>query len=200
MILDNRHSSPLFTLFVREKNKREELWEGARSGTIAARDVFNADEALDVANISSSLESILEGADNVYTDLPSSFQPKTSFEKYFAGFGHSSTNRNGIVGTLSSLKDNGTRVKSASDVIAKLRLIKSPSEVKAMRFAGKVAGRTHTHVMGKRWHDEGGIRVALMSRMMESRCENEAYVPVVASGKVSLYATLGSITNTCRTL
>lgn len=33
-----------FHLYVREKNPKAELWEGARSGTRAATDVFNADE------------------------------------------------------------------------------------------------------------------------------------------------------------
>lgn len=33
-----------FYLYVREKDTQAELWEGARSGTQAAMDVFNADE------------------------------------------------------------------------------------------------------------------------------------------------------------
>jgi intermediate cleaving peptidase 55 len=32
---------------VREKDPKAELWDGARSGTQAARDVFNADEVWD---------------------------------------------------------------------------------------------------------------------------------------------------------
>jgi hypothetical protein len=42
--LDKRSSETVFHLLVREKNKHAELWEGARSGTQAAIDVFNADE------------------------------------------------------------------------------------------------------------------------------------------------------------
>ena len=34
----------VFHLFVRPKDPAMELWEGARSGVQAARDVFNADE------------------------------------------------------------------------------------------------------------------------------------------------------------
>lgn len=34
-----------FHLFVRPKDSKAELWDGARSGVQAAQDVFNADEA-----------------------------------------------------------------------------------------------------------------------------------------------------------
>jgi intermediate cleaving peptidase 55 len=34
-----------FWMFVRGKDKKAELWDGARSGVDAARDVWNADEA-----------------------------------------------------------------------------------------------------------------------------------------------------------
>jgi hypothetical protein len=43
VLSDNRSSEPIFHLLVREKNAHAELWEGARSGTQAAIDVFNAD-------------------------------------------------------------------------------------------------------------------------------------------------------------
>jgi hypothetical protein len=38
---DNDHT---FHLYVREKDPKAEMWEGARSGTRAAIDVFNADD------------------------------------------------------------------------------------------------------------------------------------------------------------
>jgi intermediate cleaving peptidase 55 len=41
---DGQH---IFHLFVRPKNSKAELWDGARSGVQAALDVFNADEVSD---------------------------------------------------------------------------------------------------------------------------------------------------------
>lgn len=41
---DGSGNNHIFHLYVREKDARAELWEGARSGTRAAIDVFNADE------------------------------------------------------------------------------------------------------------------------------------------------------------
>lgn len=41
---DGSGDNHIFHLYVREKDPKAELWEGARSGTQAAIDVFNADE------------------------------------------------------------------------------------------------------------------------------------------------------------
>jgi hypothetical protein len=42
-VIDKRSSEPAFHLLVREKDGGSELWDGPRSGTQAAEDVFNAD-------------------------------------------------------------------------------------------------------------------------------------------------------------
>ncbi len=41
---DGSGDNHLFHLYNREKDEKAELWDGARSGTQAAMDVFNADE------------------------------------------------------------------------------------------------------------------------------------------------------------
>lgn len=41
---DGSGDNHIFHLYVREKDPKTELWDGARSGTRAAIDVFNADE------------------------------------------------------------------------------------------------------------------------------------------------------------
>lgn len=43
---DGSGDNHIFHLYVRGKDPRAELWEGARSGTQAAMDVFNADEVV----------------------------------------------------------------------------------------------------------------------------------------------------------
>jgi hypothetical protein len=43
-LLEKNDTVPRFHLFVRPKDEKAELWEGARSGIQAALDVFNADE------------------------------------------------------------------------------------------------------------------------------------------------------------
>lgn len=45
---DGSGDNHIFHLYVREKDPKAELWDGARSGTQAAVDVFNADEVRDI--------------------------------------------------------------------------------------------------------------------------------------------------------
>ena len=45
-----------FHLFVREKNAQAEQWDGVRSGTRAAVDVFNADEVWKESNGDKNLD------------------------------------------------------------------------------------------------------------------------------------------------
>lgn len=44
IVNDGSGDNHTFHLYVREKDPKAELWDGARSGTQAAIDVFNADE------------------------------------------------------------------------------------------------------------------------------------------------------------
>lgn len=44
IVNDGSSDNHIFHLYVREKDAKAELWDGARSGTQAAIDVFNADE------------------------------------------------------------------------------------------------------------------------------------------------------------
>jgi intermediate cleaving peptidase 55 len=184
-VIDNRPSHPLFSLLVREKDAKEELWEGARSGTIAARDVFNADESADVAHVARLLPQMLAGAVNVFADVPASFRPREPFARYFAGLPRLSDEGEGVVRALAELKN--TRVQSVGSQVAKLRVLKSEAEVRAMRFAGKVAGRAHSKMMTRRrWATERDIALELKIEMLRSNCDDEAYVPVVAGGENAL--------------
>src|ERR1700761_4321550 len=46
-------------LFVREKDPKAEIWDGARSGTQAARDVFNADETNEISKLKQVLPELV---------------------------------------------------------------------------------------------------------------------------------------------
>lgn len=48
IVNDGSGDNHIFHLYVREKDPKAELWDGARSGTQAAVDVFNADEVGDL--------------------------------------------------------------------------------------------------------------------------------------------------------
>ncbi|KAJ4392931.1 aminopeptidase [Gnomoniopsis smithogilvyi] len=148
----------LFHLYVRPKNPSLEQWSGPWSGVQAAQDVFNADVADDIAQSERLLSSLLQSASKIYTDadLPSVF-PNT---------------RRRSAQTVAPLKP----------LLNALRIVKSPSELAAMRHAGKVSGRALTSAMRREWTHEKDLATYLNHAFTADGLDGPAYVPVVAGG------------------
>jgi peptidase M24-like protein len=128
---------------------------------------------------------MLDGAANVFADVPGSFRLSQPFGRYFAGMPWTEGEGEGVVRALKELKD--ASVQSLEAQVAKLRVLKSEAEVRAMRIAGRVAGRAHSRVMARRnWVTERDIALELKIEMLRNNCDDEAYVPVVAGGENSL--------------
>ena len=73
---DGSGDNHIFHLYVREKDARAELWDGARSGTQAAVDVFNADEVSPVLCI--AMSATKERSEEVGLELIFVYRPETS--------------------------------------------------------------------------------------------------------------------------
>jgi intermediate cleaving peptidase 55 len=127
---------------------------------------------------------MLDGAANIYTDVPSSMRPSSSFERFFSGIPSKASAGEGVVGLLGRLKN--ASIQPASPIVAKLRVVKSNAEVGAMRYAGQVAGRAHTNVMRQHWESEKQLALAFKMAVLNSKCEDESYIPVVAGGHNAL--------------
>jgi hypothetical protein len=63
---DGSGDNHIFHLYVREKDPKAELWDGARSGTQAAVDVFNADEVRDTGLRIRRITQLTERTDREY--------------------------------------------------------------------------------------------------------------------------------------
>ena len=55
-----------------------------------------------------------------------------------------------------------------------------------MRYAGRVAGRAHTDAMRRSWRSEKEIANQIKMQILDSNCDDEAYIPVVAGGENAL--------------
>lgn len=65
--------------------------------------------------------------------------------------------------------------------------MKSEAEVKNMRRAGQISARGFTKSMAERYTFEKDLWNDLAYGFKKGGCEMEAYVPVVAGGKVSSF-------------
>ncbi|ERS95958.1 hypothetical protein HMPREF1624_07493 [Sporothrix schenckii ATCC 58251] len=163
----------VFALLVRPKDPRAEQWSGPWSGVDAARDVFNADEAGDIASIGSLLPSLLRGVRTVYTNPEVDVPPPPSSSSALAA-----------ARSIKALLDEAgvARVHPLAPVVAQQRAIKSTAEIANMRQAGRLSGRALTNAMRRPWTREKDLAAFLDYAFHQDGGDGIAYVPVVAGG------------------
>jgi intermediate cleaving peptidase 55 len=156
----------IFSLFVKQKDPKAEQWSGYRNGVEAARDIFNADDALPIESMETELSEILRASKLVYADVqPSKGQANTR---------------------LWNIITNGQSRSSTTPlypVMNKLRAIKSPAEISNMRRAGQISGRAITDAMRRSWTKEKDLHAFLDYEFTMKGCDGPAYIPVVAGGE-----------------
>lgn len=191
---DGSGDNHIFHLYVREKDPKAELWEGARSGTQAAMDVFNADEVSpcfllfkgkgqakfclqtgDIERIKDILPPILSEATEIYTDI-STFDPSRSvLARYLYGASGESEIQKIV---------NPRKIKPLRPILNELRVFKSESEVVNLRRVGQASGRAFTECMRQNFTKEKDLSAFLQYQFKVQGCDTCAFVPVVAGGRV----------------
>jgi len=166
-----------FHLYVRPKDAKAELWDGARSGVQAAQDVFNADETGDINNIGSLLPDVIQSANAVYTDIGYGAK-RNAFQRFVAG-------SEPKVDGLAKVLQNAT-VKALRPLMNELRVQKSEAELDCMRRAGAISGAVFTEAMRNGYKTEKQLWADLAYGFKTQGLDNDAYVPVIAGGKNAL--------------
>ena len=159
---------------MREKDPKAEIWDGARSGTQAALDVFNADGTGDVRDVKKPLTELVGDAEQVYTDIVGS-QPKTSGLLDFLRGG--SNPLQGFSGIIENKK-----VRPLRRLMNDLRVIKSDAEILNMRKAGEAAGLSFTETMRNGFRGEKELDTFLSNQFRVNGCDRSAFEAVAAGG------------------
>jgi len=135
---------PFYVLFVRPKNRKEEIWTGARIGEAAAKKRFGADAVYPIGELVKRLSGLLRGMRTVYYDC-----------RY----------HDDLAKTISRSLHRITR-KNPSPAIASLRMIKSKSEVRMLDYAVRVSAVAHAAAART-------IRPGVSERTVAARIEYE---------------------------
>ncbi|KAE8151371.1 xaa-pro dipeptidase app [Aspergillus avenaceus] len=175
---DGSGDNHLFHLYVREKDPKAELWDGARSGTRAAMDVFNADESGDIERIGDILPRILGDATEIYTDIPAFNPGRSSLHRYLYG-------PTGASEKLKKIVDHH-KVKPLRNILNEMRAFKSEDEVVQLRRVGQASGRAFTESMRQTFTKEKALTSFLEYNFKVKGCDGSAFVPVVAGGSNAL--------------
>lgn len=126
LVLDPRNESEQVSLFVRENNEREQIWDGFTMGVAKAAELCPADKVRKIDELENFLGKLRLGGRRVY------YQPLR---------GHAS-------GEMidKALADAGADIVSegpALDALVLMRMIKSPLEIEQTRQAIKITGEAH---------------------------------------------------------
>lgn len=183
----------VFHMSVPASDPLAEQWEGERTGVEGVQEIFNADVAVSTQNFPSHLEKLLRKYTTVFYDIGgasgASGKAANFFERMFPSTALSNNKRSdraNIEDMLRTHAKQGFQIRPLNPLVTDLRVIKSNSELKIMRLAGKISGRAYNEAYAKRFQSEKGLHSFLEYRFISGGCDKSAYFPVVAGGSHAL--------------
>ncbi len=164
-VFDARDDAESYQLFVRERDKFMELWNGFRFGTEGAKDYFHADAAYTVSELEDVLLKKLAGRKVVL--LCEASHP--------------------LEDRLLALSDGLRSTEDEENIIQKIssmRLVKSEFEISCMKEASRISIEGHHSLMEKvlKSEYEYELHAEFVHKCMSQGAGTMAYPPIVASG------------------
>ncbi len=164
-----------YLLFCRERDLEKEIWDGYRAGQEGAVECYGADDSYPITDLDDILPGLLEGK-----------------EKAFYTMGKIPSFDQRMVGWLNHLRDasrqgkqSPTEIIELDHTLNELRLFKSSSEIKAMRYAADVSAQAHIRAMQftqpGQW--EYQVEAEIIHEFMKNDCRSPAYPSIVGGGE-----------------
>jgi len=126
-----------FVLFCRERDPERELWDGERTGLDGACETYGADDAFPSSDIDDIVPGLMENKQRVFYTMGVDVE----FDKRVLGW------LNQVRGRARAGVSAPDEFVSLGHILHEMRLFKSPSEVKAMRRAARIAVKGHRRAM-----------------------------------------------------
>ncbi len=164
-----------FVLFVRERNREREIWDGYRAGPEGACREFDADDAFPIDDIDDILPGLLEGKQRVYYAMGKD----ADFDKHVMDW----------VNTIRAKVRSGAtppgEFLDLSHFLNELRLFKSAAELRVMKEAGDISARAHVRAMqaSKAGVMEYQLEAEILHEFQMSGARFPAYNTIVGGGK-----------------
>nr|WP_317932579.1 Xaa-Pro aminopeptidase [Halioxenophilus sp. WMMB6] len=163
-----------FVMFVRERDREKEIWDGYRQGPEGVLANYGAEDAFPIDDIDEILPGLLEGRERVYYSLGRD----PDFDRRVMGW----------INTLRAKERSGAippgELLDLDHYLHDMRLFKSAAEVKLMRTAGQIAADAHVRAMR-------AAKPGLYEYQLQAEIEHEfarqgarfpAYATIVGSG------------------
>lgn len=164
-----------YVLFVRDKDKEREIWDGYRAGPDGAVEDFGADDAFPIDDIDDILPGLMEGRTRVYAHMGVD-----------SGFDHQLMIWLNQI--RSKVRQGAVPPEDFSDIahlLHDMRLKKSKQEVAIMADAAKISAAAHTRAMKscKPGMFEYQLQAEIEHECMMSGSPRPAYSAIVGGGK-----------------
>jgi Xaa-Pro aminopeptidase len=136
-VLAPHHPEHRFILFVQPKDPAMETWTGYRCGVESAKEIYGADEAYSIAEISEKLPQYLEKADRLYYHL--------GRDRAFNDFILSQWQK--LIASYPKRGNGPIALEDTNHLLHPMRLLKSPAEIETMRKATEISAAAHNRAM-----------------------------------------------------
>jgi len=170
-----------YVLFVRDRNREREIWDGKRAGPEGAVEQYDANDAFPIADIDEILPGLLENRERVF---------------YTMGLNQEFDQR--VIGWVSTLRAQARsglhppqEFVALDHALHDMRLFKSRGEIGLMRRAGQIAAGAH--VRGMRFCRPGRMEYEVMAELLHEFNRHGAdisYHPIVGGGAMWAVTTL----------
>ncbi|MFT6069081.1 MAG: Xaa-Pro aminopeptidase [Bacteriovoracaceae bacterium] len=177
-VITPKGKTAVTTLFVRPKDPKMEQWTGLRLGTEKAKEVSGVDQCFEISEFKTMLPKLLTGHDTVSYDF---YEGETLWPT--------------ILDSLKALRRNRKstdarplKTMDLSELVGRLRLIKSDYEIEQMRSAAKITDKAHRAAMAFSAPGKNEKEVqALMEYLFQVHGgDGNAYDNIVATGENGL--------------
>lgn len=164
-----------YVLFVRDKNKEREIWDGYRAGPDGAVADYHADDAFPIDDMDDIIPGLMEGKTRVYAHMGVD-----------SGFDHQ------LMAWLnqirSKVRQGAVPPEDFSDIahiLHDMRLIKSKQEIAIMADAAKISAEAHMRAMKvcKPGMMEYQLQAEIEHHCMMNGSPRPAYTAIVGGGK-----------------
>src|SRR5580658_9570908 len=162
-----------YILFVRERDRARETWDGRRAGPAGAARDFGADDAFPIADMDEILPGLLENRTRVYYTMGA----YADFDQRVVGW------VNGLRTQARNGRHPPQEFVALDHVLHDMRLFKSRPEIELMRASARIASQAHQRAM--RFCRPGVTEYQVMAEFVhEFRSHNAdtAYPPIVGGG------------------
>lgn len=173
-VLAPGHPEGDYHLFVRPRDRDQEIWNGYRAGVDGARERFQADQAYEVGQVDSVLSRLLLGRETIH---------------YRIGIPALDSRVVGLVGKARNYhartgKTMPGTVSDLSLLLADLRLRKSASEIESLRAACELSAEGHREAIrfARPGLKEYQVQAAMEYVWREGGSRRNGYPSIVASG------------------